>query len=513
MALWVRGPARLDELVDRSVAIVGSRASTAYGEHVAGELGYQLAERGLDGRLRRRLRHRRRRPPRRARRGRRRPSPCWPAASTAPTRRHTARCSTGSPRPGCWSASGRRAARRTRHRFLVRNRLIAALTRGTVVVEAAARSGAQATANRRTRLGQAGDGRARAGDLGDVASAATSCCADDGGGRHAGRLGGARHRGGRRHRASTSPTPPERPHRRRATVCPTWPRRVLDACPVRTGVSPERLAAIAGCDVLDVLRVLPALELAELVQWTGTGWRLAAADRAHGPGVMRRGPARRLDRPGGPPHGSPVTAGTADAARGAARLRSPRHSPGTRSTCAPSATCPSTPSAATSPTSSGCSTTWSAAAAPRSHDLDLATLRSWLAQGRTRGHSRATTARHAASARSFTAWLRRAGLHPGRRRTAAGQPEGTPHAARRPRARPGARRRRGRRGGRGTGRACATPSSSSCSTPAASGSASSSASTSTTSTAAAGCCGSSARAARSAACPTACRPSRRSTPG
>src|SRR5918995_7190276 len=33
-------------VVDRSVAIVGSRASTAYGEHVAGELGHQLGERG-----------------------------------------------------------------------------------------------------------------------------------------------------------------------------------------------------------------------------------------------------------------------------------------------------------------------------------------------------------------------------------------------------------------------------------------------------------------------------------
>jgi integrase/recombinase XerC len=48
----------------------------------------------------------------------------------------------------------------------------------------------------------------------------------------------------------------------------------------------------------------------------------------------------------------------------------------------------------------------------QAHDLDLAALRSWLAQGRTRGHSRATTARHAASARSLTAWLRRAGLTP-----------------------------------------------------------------------------------------------------
>ena len=46
VALWVRGPARLDELVDRSVAVVGSRASTAYGEHVAAELGHRLGERG-----------------------------------------------------------------------------------------------------------------------------------------------------------------------------------------------------------------------------------------------------------------------------------------------------------------------------------------------------------------------------------------------------------------------------------------------------------------------------------
>jgi DNA processing protein len=54
---------------------------------------------------------------------------------------------------------------------------------------------------------------------------------------------------------------------------------------VRTGVSPERLAAIAGCDFLDVLRVLPALELAELVQWTGAGWRLAP---------MAKGPDGRI---------------------------------------------------------------------------------------------------------------------------------------------------------------------------------------------------------------------------
>ncbi|MGY1667713.1 tyrosine recombinase XerC [Geodermatophilus sp. SYSU D00696] len=48
----------------------------------------------------------------------------------------------------------------------------------------------------------------------------------------------------------------------------------------------------------------------------------------------------------------------------------------------------------------------------RVDELDLATLRSWLAQGRTKGAGRATTARRAAAARSLTAWLRRSGLTP-----------------------------------------------------------------------------------------------------
>jgi integrase/recombinase XerC len=43
-------------------------------------------------------------------------------------------------------------------------------------------------------------------------------------------------------------------------------------------------------------------------------------------------------------------------------------------------------------------------------DLDLPTLRSWLAHNRTRGAGRATIARRAAAARSFTRWLRRSGL-------------------------------------------------------------------------------------------------------
>ena len=144
---------RLDELVDRSVAIVGSRASTAYGEHVAGELGHQLAERGwtvvsggafgIDAA---------------AHRG--------ALAAEAPTVAVLA-CGVDRPYPAAHGALLHRIAETGllvsewppgaaphRHRFLVRNRLIAALTRGTVVVEAAARSGAQATARRARKLGR-----------------------------------------------------------------------------------------------------------------------------------------------------------------------------------------------------------------------------------------------------------------------------------------------------------------------------------------------------------------------
>jgi DNA processing protein len=270
VGLWVRGQARLDELIDHSVAIVGSRASTAYGEHVAAELGHQLGARGwtvvsggaygIDAA---------------AHRG--------ALAADAPTVAVLA-CGVDRVYPAGNGALLARIADTgmlisewppncapLAHRFLVRNRLIAALTRGTVVVEAAARSGAQATARRAQRLSRRvmvvpgpvtsamSVGchellRDKEGEVVLVASAAHVI-------EEVGRLG------------TDLAAAPERA---------TTPRdglsdaavRVLDACPVRIGVSPERLAATSGVEVLDVLRVLPALELAELVEWTGTGWRL-----------------------------------------------------------------------------------------------------------------------------------------------------------------------------------------------------------------------------------------------
>jgi DNA processing protein len=45
-ALWLRGRADLGLACLRSVSVVGSRAASGYGEHVAGELAADLGERG-----------------------------------------------------------------------------------------------------------------------------------------------------------------------------------------------------------------------------------------------------------------------------------------------------------------------------------------------------------------------------------------------------------------------------------------------------------------------------------
>ncbi|RBY96711.1 DNA-protecting protein DprA [Blastococcus sp. TF02-8] len=278
LALWVRGAARLDEVTDRSVGVVGARAATAYGEHVAGEFGHQLGERGwtvvsggafgIDGA---------------AHRG--------ALAAGAPT---VAVLSCGVDRPypagngalfhrivddGLLVSEWPPGCAPLRHRFLVRNRLIAALTRGTVVVEAAARSGAQATALRARKLG-----RPVLVVPGPVTSALSVGChellrQEESGARlvtsaaqvieAVGSLG------------SDLAAPVDRPASPRDGLS-DLASRVLDACPVRVGVSPERLAVLAGCEVLEVLRVLPALELAELVQWTGTGWRVSPPPKPTG---------------------------------------------------------------------------------------------------------------------------------------------------------------------------------------------------------------------------------------
>lgn len=149
VGLWVRGAARLADVARASVAVVGSRAATTYGEHVALELAHDLvraeipiisgAAYGVDAA---------------AHRG---ALAVRDAAGDAVTAAVLA-CGVDQVYPSGHAALFEAIAARgvlvselppgehpTRLRFLSRNRLIAALSRGTIIVEAAFRSGARNT--------------------------------------------------------------------------------------------------------------------------------------------------------------------------------------------------------------------------------------------------------------------------------------------------------------------------------------------------------------------------------
>jgi DNA processing protein len=152
LSLWVRGAVPLDELAQRSVAVVGARAATPYGEHVAAGLGGGLASRGV--------------------------TVVSGGAFGIDVAAHRGSLAAGGPtvallaggidRPspagnrdvldrvvadgGALVAESPPGTPPTRSRFLQRNRLIAAVSGATVVVEAAWRSGALSTAARAAEL-------------------------------------------------------------------------------------------------------------------------------------------------------------------------------------------------------------------------------------------------------------------------------------------------------------------------------------------------------------------------
>ncbi|MBT2426220.1 DNA-processing protein DprA [Streptomyces sp. ISL-112] len=153
VGLWVRGRPDLRLWALRSVAVVGARACTPYGAHMAATLGAGLAERGwvvvsgaafgVDGA---------------AHRG---------VLAVGGATAAVLACGVDVPYPrGHTELIGRMAqqgllvaelppgAHPTRSRFVLRNRVIAALTRGTVVVEAEYRSGSLVTARQAQRLGR-----------------------------------------------------------------------------------------------------------------------------------------------------------------------------------------------------------------------------------------------------------------------------------------------------------------------------------------------------------------------
>jgi len=150
--LWVRGPLHLGTATTRSTALTGARAATAYGEHVAADLGEGCARReitvisgaayGVDGA---------------AHRG---------ALAADGATIAVLACGVDQAYPRAhdqliWRITQTGAviselpprSAPNRIRFIARNRLIAALSGVSVIVEAAHRSGALAVAAQAARLG------------------------------------------------------------------------------------------------------------------------------------------------------------------------------------------------------------------------------------------------------------------------------------------------------------------------------------------------------------------------
>lgn len=266
MVLWALGPARLDEVVHRSAAIVGTRAATAYGEFVAADLAEGLVARdaavvsggafGIDGAAHR--------------------------SALAADGLTVAVLAGGidEPYPSGHASLLRRiaadglvlteyppGARPARHRFLTRNRLVAALAGATVVVEAGARSGAANTAAWARALG-----RPVCAVPGPVSSSASVGC-------HALLRGGANlvtraedvieliGRMGELAPEEERPTSP-------LDELAADEKQVYDALPARGARTADEIAVASGLPPTQVLGPLAMLEVAGLVVHQEGRWKL-----------------------------------------------------------------------------------------------------------------------------------------------------------------------------------------------------------------------------------------------
>ena len=275
LALWVWGNRRLDELAERAIGIVGTRAASGYGEHVTAEIAGDLA---ADG---------------------------WTVVSGAAfgvdAAAHRAAlgvggvtvailaCGVDRAYPAAHTTMLRRISESglvvseyppgttpARYRFLARNRLIAALSAGTVVIEAGWRSGARNTAAWARRLG-----RPVMAVPGPVTSAASQGC------HRMIREGEARLVGTARDVVEECGPLLGREDDRDALF-----RRELDglsgdmstvyeALPGAGVCEPAEVAESSGLPVERVRAALPLLELEGLVEMVDGGWRRVrpSADR------------------------------------------------------------------------------------------------------------------------------------------------------------------------------------------------------------------------------------------
>ncbi|ASO19320.1 DNA processing protein [Actinoalloteichus hoggarensis] len=267
LALWIRGSPRLAESTASAVSVVGSRAASGYGEQLAAEFGHGLVGRGftvvsgaaygIDGA---------------AHRG---------ALAGGGATLAVLACGLDVGYPaghigllraveageGAVLSEYPPGTPPARHRFLIRNRLIAALSMGTVVVEAGRRSGARNTAGIAADLG-----RVVMAVPGPVTSALSAGCHEllrDGEAvlvtstaeiaEAAGPIG-----------ANLIP-PGARPSRDTDGLGEEE-LRVFEALDPRKGASADEVSVRSGVPLAGVRAILPALEFAGLVARGEYGW-------------------------------------------------------------------------------------------------------------------------------------------------------------------------------------------------------------------------------------------------
>jgi DNA processing protein len=272
VGLWVKGPLRLDQQQD-SVAMVGARSATTYGADVAGAIAAEVAAAGLcvvsgaafgiDNASHRGALAGRGRTVAVLACGVDRVYPAAHRQLLDHLAGHGAVVSELA--PGCAP---------TKHRFLARNRIIAALARGTVVVEAAVRSGALNTANwtdllSRRLMGVPGPvtSAPSAGVHQLIRTGAASLVTT--GAEVLEQLGVA----GDHALADPRAAPRARDRLRRRDA------QVLDAVPVSSPAAADSIARTAGVGLVDTQAALGRLARDGFAVQTAAGWLLGPAGR------------------------------------------------------------------------------------------------------------------------------------------------------------------------------------------------------------------------------------------
>ncbi|MFX0537719.1 DNA-processing protein DprA [Ornithinimicrobium sp. Y1847] len=264
--LWVRGPLRLHQVVDRSVAVVGARASSSYGDEATARLAFTLAEKGytiisgaalgIDAVAHRAALH-----------AGGRTVAALAGGVDVPYPRANSDLIAKIASDGALVSESPPGGAPARMRFLARNRVIAALSLGTVVVEAGLRSGARTTVRYARDLG-----RHAMAVPGPVTSALSAGCHEEI--RHGATLvTDAAEVAEMIGRMGEDLTSPKRGADRDGDELEPEIRRVWQWLRPRTSLSVDELMVRSGLGLAEVLSALGDLEQRGLAEQLLDGWK------------------------------------------------------------------------------------------------------------------------------------------------------------------------------------------------------------------------------------------------